>query len=219
MRRHRHHPSLSANHVDYVVVFQRRLRALLGRHSVVDIDDVVQAECLALLGKLAATVADYPRPETYAAVRARGGRAAIDYGRTESSQRGAGAVHQFDDEGRRIKGRQIVNGDGVHHDACHDHYDDRPGKRGAKGTYFDVHAYRIPDHGAEYADQAVVSEQLRQALLRATPAQRTVLLLVDGYGYTVTEVAAYLGVARETVSRQRSKAYRAVRGGELQPPC
>jgi RNA polymerase sigma factor (sigma-70 family) len=216
----RNHPSLSASHRDYVVGFHRRLRTLLSRRGgVVDIDDVVQAECLALLGKLAETVAAYPRPETYAAVRARGGRAAIDYGRAESAQRGAGAVHQFDDDGRRIRGRQIVNGDGVHHDACHDHYDDRPGKRGAKGTYFDVHAYRIPDHGTEYADQAVVSEQLRQALLRATPEQRTVLVLVDGYGYTVTEAAAYLGVARETVSRLRSKAYRAVRGGELQPPC
>jgi RNA polymerase sigma factor (sigma-70 family) len=215
----RHHPFPPFNDSDYVVAFQRRLRVLLGRHRVIDIDDVVQAESLALLGKLAAIIAAYPRPEIYAAVRARGGRAAIDYGRTESAQRGAGAIHKFDEDGHRLKGRQIVSGDGIHHDAHRNHYDERPGTRGPNGTYFDVHACLIPDHGAQFAEQAAMSEQLRQALLRATPEQRTVLLLVDGHGYTVTEVAAHLGVARETVSRRRTKAFQAARGDDLRPPC
>lgn len=40
--------------------------------------------------------------------------------------------------------------------------------------------------------------------------QRTLLLLVDGYGYTVTEAAAELGIARETAARERTRAYRAI---------
>jgi RNA polymerase sigma factor (sigma-70 family) len=204
---------------EYVLRFHARLTVLLRRRGVADVEDVVQTECLALIGKLAAVMADYLQPETFAAVRARGCRAAIDYQRMVSAQQGAGAVHRFDEAGHRIAGRQIVAGDAVHQDAYRDHYDERPGTRGPTGTYFDVYACERPDVEGEYVDQAEVSDQIRKALLRAEPAQRTVLLLVDGHGYTVTEVADRLGLARETVSRHRTKAYRAVRGQAAVPPC
>lgn len=206
MRHRRHRHPLSPDH-QYVQRFHARLTVLLRHRGVVDAEDVVQAECLALLGKLATDGAALPTPEAYAAVRASGDRAAIDYLRKQSKQRGAGAIQRFDAEGRRIAGREVVDGHTVHHDAYVDHYDDRPGTRGPKGTYFDVYACGRPDFEGEFVDQAEVNDQLRQALLRATPLQRTVLLLVDGCGYTVTEVADRLGLARETVSRHRAKAY------------
>ncbi|MEY4174007.1 MAG: hypothetical protein RI900_1172 [Actinomycetota bacterium] len=58
--------------------------------------------------------------------------------------------------------------------------------------------------------------QMLQALLAPlTKRQRELLLLVDGYGYTVTEAAARLGIARETAARDRSRAYRSI---GVQPP-
>lgn len=53
--------------------------------------------------------------------------------------------------------------------------------------------------------------QMLQAMLAPlSKRQRSLLLLVDGFGYTVTEAAARLGIARETAARDRSRAYRSI---------
>jgi RNA polymerase sigma factor (sigma-70 family) len=217
----RHRPTTATAHTpaSYVVRFHDRLRVmLLGRGDVNDIKDVVQTECLALLDGLDDTMAAYPNPYHFAAVRAQGGRAVIDHRRRESVQRGGGA-HVYDKDGNRVRGRDVLDGHDAYRDQRFDEYDDRPGKGGLAGTYFEVYAARTPDLATQFVEEVTVNDQLRQALLRATPVQRTVLLLIDGQGYTVTEAAAELGLARETVSRQRSKAYRAIRRQPLEPPC
>jgi DNA-directed RNA polymerase specialized sigma24 family protein len=53
---------------------------------------------------------------------------------------------------------------------------------------------------------------LKSLLAPLTKRQRTLLMLVDGHGYSVTEAAALLGIARETAARERSKAYRCIKG-------
>lgn len=70
---------------------------------------------------------------------------------------------------------------------------------------------------ASGSDSVETADMLRAAMLRLSPDQREVLLLVDGYGYTVNEVAAMKKMARETISRKRTAAYRTLR--RLQPPC
>ena len=57
---------------------------------------------------------------------------------------------------------------------------------------------------------------MRAALLALPQRQRTVLYMVDGQGYTVTEAAHTMGVTRETASRDRAAAYRTL---DIEPPC
>lgn len=182
----------------YVEEFTNRLTAMLRRrYRRLDIDDIVGREVLALWQQIDRRMATFPNPGIYAHVRATADRALIGHQRTEQSQRGEGARG----------GRTVVS------------IDDTPSGH-AGPTTNDGHRGHEPldEHSniEAFLHQSDIDQRLRAALLGLSVRERQVLMLIDGHGYTVTEVARTLGVARETVSRLRSAVYRRL---DLQPPC
>lgn len=191
-------PGISAAAVEhYVTVVLRRLTILLaGRAPASVIDDVVQSELLRLIEHLGEIMAKYPEPVAYAAARGTGGRALIDHVRRDNVQRGRGA------KGRR----SVLGGDTAH-------------------VRLGIGGYHLPGTGSNYEAAARESDlELHSAtadnpsldLLRASLAQlpddqRTLIVLVDCHGYSVTHAAALLGVRRETAARKHSAAVSALR--------
>ena len=181
----------------YAVAFQRRLSTLLGRRFGLDAEDIAQQETERLLHRIEETMASYPVATLYAAVRA--GHAAQDHLRRNAVQRGEGARTLQDADGRIRRRRVVLSGDA----ATGPEQD---------GSLFD----RLAAGGAAL-DEVVVERLesqrlLDQALLHLPADQADVLTLVDGYGYTVKEAGAVLGMARETASRKRARAMRTVAG-------
>ena len=186
----------------YTATFYKRIRALLrATNTSGDADDIASAEVVSLLEKLPTVMASYADPYVYASVRASAGRAVTDYLRKQSVQAGRGARNQ----------RRVVNGDGIYHDICADHYDGQPGVNGRQGTYFSVFSAELPDVEGSIVDRFESDCLMRQALMSVPSDQREVLMLVDYMGYTVTTAASILGLRRETVARKRTKAITAVR--------
>ena len=186
-----HHDQLSE--VEYITTFQRRLTLLLARNGAGQhTDDIVSTEVLRLVEHLSSIMVKYPDPVGYAQIRATGRRALVDYVRSDNAQRGRGAYG----------GRDVINGE----TAIINQRNDKP-----LGTAYDVWDQRTSDTHDEFAATIEVADQrnlLNAALLPLPADQREVLLLVDGYGYTVTEAATATGVARETAARKRSAAKR-----------
>lgn len=190
----------------YITRFRTELQAILGRRSSALRDDALQTELVDLVVGLADIRRRYPDPVQYARVRSR--YAIRNVVRHDNVGSGRGARYGHDDTGERVGGRAVVSGD-----AAHSSVD------GEGQPLFSL----IPAADPVGSPDAVADDLLARALLgRALETlscrQRTVLYLVDGHGYTVTEVAQMLGVARETVSRIRSGALGTARGA-LQPPC
>ena len=188
----------SAEHRDrYVVAFNVHLRTILSRsQSRHMVDEAVSRETLRVVEQADRLMRDFPDPHTLARVVASGGRAIIGALRAEFVQRGAG-----------IKGRRDVMRLHDDSDWVYEHPDQRrPNCR----------RQREATAGHTELGATIDDLQLLKALLAPlSKRQRTVLMLVDGYGYTVTEAAAILGIARETAARDRSSAYRSL---DRRPP-
>lgn len=179
--------------VEYITTFQRRLTLLLARNGAGQhTGDIVSTETVRLFENITAIMAKYPDPAGYAQIRATGDRALVDYIRHDNAQRGRGA----------LGGREVIDGESAV--ICR--------STGTPlGTAFDVWDLRLSETHDEFTAHLERSDQrdlLRAALVRLPADQREVLLLVDGYGYTVTEAAAAMGIARETAARKRSAAKR-----------
>ncbi len=173
----------------YTEEFKNRLTAILRRrYTFLDIDDIVGRELLALWKQIDQRMATFPNPGIYAHVRAMADRAFISHQRTEQSQRGEGARG----------GRTVTS----INDAT---------------SWSDGRDARDRDETIDdFVNRSDIDARLRASLLGLSVRERQVLLLVDGHGFSVTEAAHELGVARETVSRVRSAAYRRL---DVQPPC
>lgn len=78
-----------------------------------------------------------------------------------------------------------------------------------------VRRWRIPPAGLTTLDgdqrEMWVEPSLRPALERLSPRQRTVVVLMEGYGHTPQEVAELLGVSRSSVRRHGERALRKLR--------
>jgi DNA-directed RNA polymerase specialized sigma24 family protein len=78
-----------------------------------------------------------------------------------------------------------------------------------------VRRWRIPPAGPAAFDadhrEPWVEPGLRSALGRLSPRQRTVVVLMEGYGHTPQEVADLLGVSRSSVRRHSERALRKLR--------
>lgn len=184
-----------AEREQYLTTFQRLLsRLLAGRTSGHVLDDVVQFEMLRLFEKLDVIMAAYPDPMALASARGTGGRALIDHVRRDNVQSGRGALGT----------RTVVNGD--------DHFVDMNLRR---QPATDSNGIEIVRSCFEVADERrarrCVDDRLHAALLQLPRLQRAVVVLVDLYGYSVTDAAVELGVVRETAARKHSAALRALR--------
>lgn len=186
----------------YAVTFRDTLTRMLRRTAITcDIDDIVSREVVSLWSDIDAKMGKFPNPSVYAFVRAQGDRALIGFRRNEQVQRGEGARG----------GRTVVS---IHQQAqrsgekCDDASD-------LADTLFD-HTSPFANGLDVVADRLGGDQMLFAALMQLTERQRTLLYLVDGHGYSVTAAADALGVARETASRDRHAAYRAM---GTTPPC
>ena len=184
----------------YVETFSQRLYRLLVReYWGIHLDDVVSAETLALYNNVEHVMHSYTDPVVYALVRAAGSRAVVSFIRHDNVQAGCGA----------LAGRKAVPTDGAYSTSYSGHYANRPG-RPHPATNLDAVAQRLPDLAEGVSDRIEHDRLIAQALQSITADQRTVLLLVDGQGYSIKEVAAMLHLARETVGRKRTAALRAI---------
>ena len=184
----------------YIAEFTRRITALLSRKGLSDdVDDMVGREVLAVWHDIDAKMAAFPDPGFLAHIRATADRALIGFLRTEKSQRGEGARG----------GRSVVS----------------LNRRDADHTSFGIEVtapmvYRPSREGIDQVNDFVERiddiAMMQAALLALPQRQRTVLYMVDGQGYTVTEAAHTMGVTRETASRDRAAAYRTL---DIEPPC
>ncbi|MCB0983431.1 MAG: sigma-70 family RNA polymerase sigma factor [Ilumatobacter sp.] len=180
---------------DYVeAVFREvmRVAAQVRRGDPGDLADEVAAE---VLEQPESIMARYPDPVRYARERTR--HAGISLDRRDRVQRGEGARLFTGADGQLRPGRTGVAGDA-------------PVGEGGSSLF----SLLADPHGGfddATVDQLVAAERLRLALEGLTRQQATELLLVDGLGYEVKEVAALFGQCRETVSRRLSHARRQVR--------
>jgi RNA polymerase sigma factor (sigma-70 family) len=179
----------------YVVAFNREVVRILSvqrRHP--HAEDVAQTESLHVLEQLDRIRDAYPDPVRYARVRAR--HAAIDHDRRLAVQRSEGARLVDDGAGGVHRGRSVVSGDAP---------DPTTGL-----TPFDRLADLADDDVADRAsDREQVSDLL--AVLDQLPRRMAMLLvLVDGFGLTVTAAADRLDIERTGASKLRRAARRRV---------
>ena len=192
----------------YIAQFSKsltlRLRSQRVNHH--DIDDIVQTEATRLWLRYDAVTAKYPNAEVYAALRARKGQALTDHLRKQGTQRGTGAIVQKDQNtGAVVKGRTVISGDQAY---TRDAFD--PTARDEfTGSCFDRYAFEHPmfDSPDAFSER---DELLEAALLKVSPRQRMLVLRVKVADDTVAEVAADLGITRETASRDLNAAMRAI---------
>jgi len=181
----------------YLVMFSAHLRVILSRSKNTYLtDETVSRETVRLCERVDQMMRLYPDPHALARAVATGGRAVIGTMRVENAQRGAGCKGT-----RAVMSLSHGIEKGFENPA-----DRRPGSRRAPRLDWELMTQRfdIDDH------------RLLQSLLAPlNKRQRQVLLLVDGLGYSVTEAAAMLGIARETAARDRSSAYRSI---DRRPP-
>lgn len=179
----------------YMVVFSAHLEVILSRSkNRYLVDETVSRQTLRVCEQVDALMRRYPDPRWLARAVATGGRAIIGTLRAEDAQRGAGSMG----------GRSVLS---LSADWSFDTPEERrPGRR------------RAPRLEWEQTDQRFAIDDiklLQSVLAPLSKRQRKVLMLVDGYGYSVTEAAAILGIARETAARDRSRAYRSI---DRRPP-
>lgn len=179
---------------DYVMAVFREVIRLCVRRSADDTDDIAQAVAERFLTKAEAFMARYPEPARFARAATR--NAGISFDRRERSQRGEGVRLVDAGNGLLTPRRPYLSGN-------------TPiGEGGSE--LFD----RVSDRAEPFHDQIVERQHdrdlLDQCLVGVSPADREMLLLVDGMGYTVHEVAGLIGQRRETVSRRVNRVRRRV---------
>lgn len=179
-----------AAHEAYVVTVHREiLRLASARRRGFDADDLAQEIVAELLPHLDEVMAAYTDPVRWARVRFQHG--GISFDRSQRVQRGEGARLGRDADGLPCVTREVVSGDVTPPD----------GGPSLLTT--------VPDHGAGF-DAEVIDRLEREDLIGRCSEGLTAdefdeLMLVDGHGLTVGEVAVRRGQRRETVSRRLSR--------------
>lgn len=180
---------------DFLGAVHAELLRLLGRRcSAFDADDIAQAVCERLWKRIGFLMERYPSAVVLAGAVLH--NAVIDYRRTQNSQRGHGAHALTLADGTVTAKRVVLSGDAL------------VGESGS--PLWEL----LADEGESFADRTV-------ALLDAAFAAAQVLvglpradadiarLLADGF--TQSEVAEQLGLARETVNRRWKQIQRSAR--------
>lgn len=187
--------ALDAEQEAWLVGMLHEAARLMGRRRRPDADDVVQEIALHTTPKVPRLMAQHPDPVVYA--RRRVQHAGISWDRTQRAQRGEGVrLHEAGD-GLLHPGRQVVSGDAV-------------GPEGAPGMFAHLldAAAAFEDGLCDRLDAAALLQRTTIGIARADLRE---VLLVDGLGHEVQEVAATAGQARETVSRRVSRTRRRLR--------
>jgi RNA polymerase sigma factor (sigma-70 family) len=172
-------------------VLREAVRLLGRRRPAMDVDDIAAEVVEQFLARPGEVMARYPDPAHFARAAAR--RRSIAWDRQQRGQRGAGVRLVEAPDGTLAPRRTVISGNA-------------PGESG--GEVFGGVADERPaveDVAVGAVDEAVLLEQCLAGMSRT---DREVLMLVDGYGFTVKEVADRLGVRRETVSRRLSRTRR-----------
>lgn len=185
---------LTAAEEAYVMTVFREVARIAGRtRKGFDADDIAGDVAMAVAHRPAPIMAGYPDPVGYARQRAR--HAGISFDRRERVQRGEGARLQVGNDGLQRPGRRYESADAA-----------APDGRAAL-----THADPGASFEATVTEHLVTAALLRHACNGLSLIEMRELWLVDGYGYTVHEVAAPAGQRRETVSRRLSKTRTRVR--------
>ena len=185
-------PAEEKAYIKHLTRAATRIASKRGRQPF-DVDDIVQGVLLRFAADAHRFMRDY-KPEQFA--REATEQVAITFDRKERVQRSEGVrlIHVSEDgsDGYFTKARAFASGS-------------EPILEG-DGELLDL-ARSL----GTAVDETIVQSERNHALLRAclqqlTPRQREFLMLVDGYGFTVTEVAARADLVRETASRELSGA-------------
>ena len=185
-------PAEEKAYIKHLTRAAARIASKRGRQSF-DVDDIVQRVLLCFAADVPRFMRDYA-PERFA--REATEQVAITFDRKERVQRSEGVrlVHVLENgsDGYFTKARAFASGSEPILDG--------------DGELLD-----LATSLGTAVDQTVVHSEHDRTMLRAclqqlTPRQRGFLMMVDGYGFTVMEVAARANLRRETVSRELSRA-------------
>ena len=181
---------------EYVVRVMREVMRIIGAvHGQFDADDIAQTISLHVLRNHVVIMAKYPDPAMYARRRLR--HAAISFDRNQRAQRGEGVRLFQQADGTKRPGRQYVSGNATGRDGSPALFDN------AKGRSYGFEA--------DVDEWIQASETLQRCCHGIPAAHLEEVMLVDGFGYTVLEIASLRGQARETVSRRLNATRRRIR--------
>lgn len=179
-------PVLSAVEVYITTVHREIIRLITRSHGADAPMDVAQDVVETLMGKVHDVMANYANPVTYARVAYR--HATIQTGRRNRVQRGEGSRLHMTHNGTRAPGHQVLSGDDT-------------GPYGGH-SLFDGLADRSMALDDTVCDRVDTRRRLAEALSGLSDVERTAYFMVRGLGYPVAEVAATIGVRRETLQRR-----------------
>lgn len=173
-------------HEEYLGRLRAELVRLLGRtRSPFDADDIASQVCERIWGRIAFFVERYSSPVVLAGAVLH--NAVIDFDRTQNSQRGAGAHAVTHADGTMSTKRVVLSGDAQRGDDGVAVWEFVP----VDGEALDDWVVAALDAAAEVARLVVGLPEASHDMLR---------LVADGFHQG--EVAARLGVTRETVNRR-----------------
>ena len=166
-------------------VFREAIR-FCRRHGQHDASDIAQAVTESFLTDADSIMARFPNPAQFARGTAR--YTAISFARRERVQRGEGIQLADLGGGSFAPRRRYLSGNAT--------------VAGSEFELFDT----LVDTGESVADivarQCDIGALLARCLAGISPIDCELLMLVDGMGYSVKEVAQLVGQRRETVSRR-----------------
>lgn len=181
---------------EYVQRVMREVMRIIGAvHGQFDADDIAQTICLHVYRNCVTIMAKYPDPAVYA--RRRTKHAAISFDRNQRAQRGEGVRLYEQADGTKRPGRQYVSGNATGRDGAPALFDNAKGR---------THGFE-----ADVDEWIQASETLQHCCHGIPAAHLEEVMLVDGCGYTVLEIATMRGQARETVSRRLNATRRRIR--------
>ncbi|MEI7617806.1 MAG: sigma-70 family RNA polymerase sigma factor [Actinomycetota bacterium] len=157
-----------------------------GRRGQHDASDIAQAVAETFLTDAERIMARFPNPVRFARGTAR--YTAISFDRRERVQRGEGIRLADLGGGARAPRRRYLSGNATIADSGSELFD----------TLIDT-SEPVADNVAHQCD---IEALLARCLAGISPIDRELLMLVDGFGYSVKEVAQLVGQRRETVSRR-----------------
>jgi DNA-directed RNA polymerase specialized sigma24 family protein len=181
---------------DYIAAVRREsVRRLAGVRSSFDADDISSMVVERLAQNIEAQMVKYPDPVVYARVATK--TTAIDFDRTQNSQRGAGARVVRGDDGEVVLRRTVVSGDR------------RDGESG--GGIFDVLTDET-DPIESLIASLDATEVVVGLLSHLPPRQAEALYFAKGLESDQTEIGARQQRRRETVCRDISSGMKALVG-------
>jgi RNA polymerase sigma factor (sigma-70 family) len=176
-------------------VFREVVRVASKVRHAFDADDIAAEVAAAVLERPEVIMAAYPDPSRYARVRMR--HAGISFDRTQRVQRGEGARLFTGVDGSLTPGRRYVSGSSTGVDGG--------------GELLTLAADPAGPFEAAIDDHMWAAALLQCCCEGLSKTEVREVLLVDGCGHTVQELAEQCGQRRETVSRRLNNTRRCLR--------